>query len=167
MEETVAKGRRTLIIGLGNLIVSDDGVGIHVARKIKEMSIPSIDVDELPASGLELLDAILDYQKVIVVDAIKTERGTPGDVYALREEDFENTVHGASPHGINVATAFALGRKIVPERMPKEVVFIAIEAEDLVNVSEELTATVSKSLPKIIEFVIRVAKELTLEPTRA
>ncbi|MCJ7562578.1 MAG: hydrogenase maturation protease [Thermoplasmata archaeon] len=167
MAETVADGMRTLVIGLGNPILSDDGVGIHVARKLREMSMPSIDVEELAASGLELLDMIIGYDQVIVVDAIKTEGGRPGEFYALREEDFENTVHGASPHGINVATAFALGRKVVPDKMPKEVIFIAIEADDLVNVSEELTDTVSKALPSIVEFVIETANGLATRSTEA
>ncbi|TFG67622.1 MAG: hydrogenase maturation protease [Methanomassiliicoccus sp.] len=167
MAETVADGMRTLVIGLGNPILSDDGVGIHVARKLREMSMPSIDVEELAASGLELLDMIIGYDQVIVVDAIKTEGGRPGEFYALREEDFENTVHGASPHGINVATAFALGRKVVPDKMPKEVIFIAIEADDLVNVSEELTDTVSKALPSIVKFVVETANGLATRSTEA
>jgi hydrogenase maturation protease len=50
-----------------------------------------------------------------------------------------------------------MGRKIVPERMPKEVVYVAVEAEDLVNVSESLSPKVEAALPEIVE---RVKKEL-------
>jgi hydrogenase maturation protease len=148
---------KTLILGVGNPILSDDGVGIHVARMLKDKGLPGIDVEELPASGLELLDVVLGYDKVVIVDAIKTDGGVPGEYYVLEEKDFEKSVHGASPHGINIATALALGRKIVPDRMPKEVVFIAVEAEDLVNVSEKLTEKVLAAIPGVLE---RVTKEV-------
>ncbi|HEX7392701.1 MAG TPA: hydrogenase maturation protease [Thermoplasmata archaeon] len=148
---------KILILGVGNPVLSDDGVGIHVARILREKGLPGVDVEELPASGLELLDVVLGYDKVVIVDAIKTDGGVPGEYYILDEKDFEKSVHGASPHGINIATALALGRKIVPDRMPKEVVFIAVEAEDLVNVSEKLTEKVLAAIPGILE---RVAKEV-------
>ncbi|OGS42807.1 MAG: hypothetical protein A3K67_04465 [Euryarchaeota archaeon RBG_16_62_10] len=79
----------------------------------------------------------------------------PGDLYFLEEKDFERAIHGSSPHGINIATALALGRKLVPEQMPKEVVFIAVEAEDVVNVGEKLTPRVEAAVPKVIEEIER------------
>lgn len=144
---------KTLVLGVGNPILSDDGVGIHVARALKEKSISGVYVEELAASGLELLDLVLDYQRVIIIDAIQTSGGRPGEIHILDEKDFEKAVHGSSPHGINIATALALGRRIMPERMPKSVVFIAVEAEDLVNVKEELTPKVQAALPAIIRKV--------------
>jgi hydrogenase maturation protease len=148
---------KVLILGVGNPILSDDGVGIHVARELKKRKMPGVDVEELAASGLELLDVVRGYDKVVIIDAIQTTKGTPGELYVLEEKDFERSIHGSSPHGINIATALALGRKLVPEEMPKEVVFFAVEAEDLVNVSERLTPKVAKALPRIVE---QVRKEL-------
>lgn len=148
---------RVLILGVGNPILSDDGVGIHVARELKKRKMPGVDVEELAASGLELLDVVRGYDKVVIIDAIQTTKGTPGELHILEEKDFEKSIHGASPHGINIATALALGRKLVPNEMPKEVVFFAVEAEDLVNVSERLTPKVAKALPRIVE---QVRKEL-------
>jgi hydrogenase maturation protease len=144
---------KVLVLGVGNPILSDDGVGIHVARELKKRSIPGADVEELAASGLELLDVVRGYDKVVIIDAIQTTNGTPGELYILEEKDFEKSIHGSSPHGINIATALALGRKLVPAEMPKEVVFFAVEAEDLVNVSERLTPKVAKALPGIVEMV--------------
>jgi len=143
----------TLVLGIGNPILSDDGVGIHVARMLGDMDLPDVTVDELYASGLELLDAVLGYDRVVIVDAIKTGKVQPGECIILQEEDFVRTVHGSSPHGINVATALAMGRKLCPKRMPREIVFVAIEAEDLVNVSEELTERVASALPRVLEKI--------------
>jgi len=148
---------KVLVLGVGNPILSDDGVGIHVARELKKRSIPGVDVEELAASGLELLDVVRGYDKVVIIDAIQTTKGRPGELHILEEKDFEKSIHGSSPHGINIATALALGRKLVPAEMPKEVVFFAVEAEDLVNVSERLTPKVAKALPRIVD---KVRKEL-------
>ena len=144
---------KTLIVGVGNPILSDDGVGIHAARMLENLGIPNLSVAELPASGLELLDMVLDQDRVVIIDAIKTLEGVPGDYYIMAEEDFRTTVHGSSPHGINIATALQIGRKIIPERMPKEIVFVAIEANDLVNVSESLTTEVAAKLPAIVRMI--------------
>jgi hydrogenase maturation protease len=146
---------KVLVLGVGNPILSDDGVGIHVARELKKREMPGVDVEELAASGLELLDVVRGYDKVVIIDAIQTTKGRPGELHILEEKDFEKSIHGSSPHGINIATALALGRKLVPNEMPKEVVFFAVEAEDLVNVSEKLTPKVAKALPSIVEKVRR------------
>ncbi|HUU07026.1 MAG TPA: hydrogenase maturation protease [Thermoplasmata archaeon] len=145
---------RTLIVGVGNPILSDDGVGIHVARKLRDLGLESVDVEELPASGLELLDMVLGYDRVVIVDAIVTEEGRPGGFHVLEENAFERTVHGSTPHGINIATALAMGRKIVPEKMPKEVFFVAIEAKDIVNVSESMTPAVAAAIPSIVDRIV-------------
>ena len=145
---------KILVLGVGNPILSDDGVGIHVARELKKESIKGVVVDELAASGLELLDVVRGYDKVVIIDAIQTKNGTPGELHVLEERDFEKSIHGSSPHGINIATALALGRKLVPKDMPKEVVFFAIEAKDLVNVSEKLTPEVEKAIPAIVDRIV-------------
>jgi hydrogenase maturation protease len=149
---------KVLVLGVGNPILSDDGIGIHVARELKKRRLAGVDVEELAASGLELLDVVRGYDKVVIIDAIQTTKGKPGELHILEEKDFEKSIHGSSPHGINIATALALGRKLVPNEMPKEVVFFAVEAEDVVNVSEKLTPKVAKALPRILE---QVEKELT------
>jgi hydrogenase maturation protease len=160
MDEVLPTTVRVLILGVGNPILSDDGVGIHVARELKKMRLPGVDVEELPASGLELLDVVRGYDKVVIIDAIQTAKGKPGDLHVLEERDFERSIHGSSPHGINIATALALGRKLVPEEMPEEVVFFAIEAEDLINVCERLTPKVAEALPGIVERIRKESRSL-------
>ena len=144
---------KTLVLGVGNPILSDDGVGIHAARELGRRGLRGVHVEELAASGLELLDVIRGYDRVIIIDAIQTKGGKPGEIHVLEERDFEKSIHGSSPHGINIATALALGRRIVPDEMPQKVVFLAIEAVDLINVSERLTPEVEKAMPEIMKMV--------------
>lgn len=150
---------KILVLGVGNPILSDDGVGIHVARDLKKKNIKGVTVEELAASGLELLDVVRGFDKVIIIDAIQIEGGVPGELHFLEERDFERSIHGSSPHGINIATALALGRRLVPNEMPKEVLFLAIEAEDLVNVGENLTHRVAAAVPEAVRRLEQEVKK--------
>ena len=149
---------KKLVLGVGNPILTDDGVGIHVARELKKLNIQGVDVEELPASGLELLDMVFGYDKVIIIDAIRTRGGTSGEFYTLTEDDFVRSVHGASPHGINIPTALAMGRHLVPEQMPKDLVFIAVEVEDIENFGDQMTARVAKAVPEVVKLVLEKLK---------
>ncbi|HUW42669.1 MAG TPA: hydrogenase maturation protease, partial [Thermoplasmata archaeon] len=142
-------------------ILTDDGIGIIVAREIAERHIPGVDVDEATASGIEVMEMMLDYEKVVIVDATMFPNREPGEIMRLKEEDFSHTVHGSSPHGVNLSTAIALGRKTSPERMPREIVFIAMQAEDVSTFSEKMTAKVEKRLPDFVDLVVKEIQEST------
>ena len=147
--------KKTLLLGIGNPLVSDDGIGIVAAREIAKRKLHGIDVEEATASGIEVMEMMLDYEKVVVVDAIFLPGHEPGEIMHLKEEDFSHTVHGSSPHGVNISTAIALGRQTSPERMPGSIVFIAMQAEDVSTFSEMQTPRVRKSIPAFISAVVK------------
>ena len=70
---------KTLVLGIGNPIVTDDSVGLKVARLIKERR-PELDVVEACAGAMGIFDYVIDQDKVILIDSIKTENGIPGEV---------------------------------------------------------------------------------------
>ena len=155
---------RTLVFGIGNPILSDDGVGIYVARKIKKRlssDIPQfkdVDVEEGSVGGLKLLDTILGYERVILIDAIMTEGGSPGDIYTLSLDNFVDTLHISSPHDLNFATAIDLGRTNTPELMPDEIKIYAIEVKTVDIFSEELTEELGGTVSEVVEMVINDLK---------
>lgn len=149
------------MLGIGNPVLTDDGIGIIVAREIAKRHIPGVDIDEATASGIEVMEMMLDYRKIVIVDATMFPDREPGEIMRLKEEDFSHTVHGSSPHGVNLTTAIALGRKTSPERMPGEIVFIAMQAEDVSTFSEKMTAKVEKKLPDFIDLVVKEIKKST------
>lgn len=147
-----AKAMNTLILGIGNPILTDDGVGIKIARKLKEES-PQSEVAETSEAGIALLDLIPGYDKVIIIDSIKTERGKPGEVYKLKLEDLKPAMDFTSSHGISIATALELGR-MMGYRMPSCVSLYAVEIEDNVTFSENCTPEVEKRVPFITKQII-------------
>ena len=150
---------KTLILGLGNTILSDDGVGIRVIEELQSrLSDPDITVLETNVSGLSLLDIMIGYDKVIIVDAIQTVGGKPGDIYQLTPDALKVSRHAASPHDVNLVTALDLGKKLGLS-IPQEIVIFAIEVSDVTTFSEECTPELKPAIPVCVETVIRELKE--------
>jgi len=146
----------TLILGIGNPILTDDGVGIKIARKIKEGN-PELEVIETSEAGIALLDLITGYDKLVIIDSIKTGQEKPGEVYKLRLEDLKPAVDSASSHGVDIATAFELGRGL-GYRMPKYISLYAVEIKDNTTFGEDCTEEVEERIPFIMSQIIEEEK---------
>jgi hydrogenase maturation protease len=145
---------KTLVLGLGNPILSDDGVGIRVVHRVaNQVRSPQITLSDTNVAGLGLLDSIIGYDKVIIIDAIQTEKGRAGEIYRMGAEDFSQTKHFSSPHQINLATALELG-KMLSLAVPKEITVFAIEAKDITTFSEKCTPDVEKAIPEVAKMVL-------------
>ena len=104
---------KTLILGLGNPILSDDSVGCRVAMALKDiLTEPDVDIMEASIAGLDFLDLLAGYDRVIIIDAIQTVKGVPGRIYRLEPETFADTRHAGPPHDVNLSTALELGKKL-------------------------------------------------------
>ena len=123
----VFRENKVLVLGVGNDILMDDGIGPKLVNRLKDdFSVDQINFSTLNLGGLEILEFIKDYDEVIIVDAIKTRTGNPGDVYMLTPDDFSETCHLSSFHDVSFLTALRLGEKI-GYKLPKSILIIAIE----------------------------------------
>ena len=146
---------KTLVLGIGNPILSDDGAGIKVAHEVGgKLNDPQVTVAETSAAGLSLLDSIVGYDKVIIIDAIQTEKGRAGQIYRMGIEDFSLTKHFSSPHQINLATALELG-KMLNLAMPQEITVFAVEAKDITSFGEKCTPEVEQAIPEVVKMVLQ------------
>lgn len=145
---------KTLILGLGNPILSDDSVGLRVAGQLKDrVSIPSVSIAETSLAGLELMTMLSGYDKVILIDAIQTKGGKVGKVYRLDSNAFEGARHVATTHELGFATALQLGKKLGMV-LPERICVIAIEVLDITTFSEECTEKVRQAIPVAVEKVL-------------
>lgn len=142
---------KTLVLGIGNSVLCDDGVGIRVAAEVsKRISDPSITVSEAYDGGLSLMETFLGYDHVILIDAIQTKDGTPGDVYELRPEDLISARHLSSPHQVTFATALNLGKTLgLP--IPARIDIVAVEVEDVTSFADTCTPRVERAIPVAVE----------------
>ena len=145
---------KTLVLGIGNPILSDDGAGIRVAREVgKKSDDPQVTISESSAAGLSLLDAIVGYDKVIIIDAIQTKRGKAGRIHRMGLEDFSSAKHLPSPHQINLVTALELG-KMLNLAMPQKITIFAVEAKDITTFGEKCTPEVEQAIPEVVKMVL-------------
>lgn len=146
---------RTLILGIGNPILGDDGVGFHIAQELaKKIKDENIDVKDTSMDGLNLLELIIGYDKVIIIDAIMTEDGEVGKIYRLKPEDTVKTVHPTtSPHNANLATAVGIGKKFFAGQMPAKIVVFAVNIQEVTEFTEEMTREVKEAIPRGVNLV--------------
>jgi len=150
---------KTLILGLGNPILTDDGVGIHVVRAVAA-SLPHKDLAfaEASAGGLRLLDVLAGYNHAILVDAIQTSGGRPGEIYLLHPNDLRASLHSGSTHDLSLPGALTLGRQL-GMALPTDdaLVIVAIEAEDVLTFGETCTPAVQAAIPQAVQMIGQVA----------
>lgn len=155
---TDAARPRTLVIGLGNPSLTDDGVGVVVAQEVAARLGPhhETDVRELSVGGLRLAEAMFGYDRVIVVDAFVRADLDPGRIVRLRLEEVEAgaTVHSHSPHDMTLSTGLRAGR-LADYPVPSHVVFIGIGVENVSEFSEHLTERVRAAVPDAVDAVMR------------
>jgi hydrogenase maturation protease len=149
-----------LVLGLGNPILRDDGVGWRVVEEVQLRSAPvglpygtttNLEFDCVALGGLALMERLIGYENVVLVDAIRTRDGAPGTVYQLGLDDLP-TLNADAVHDASLKQALELGRRL-GARLPDDVVIIAIEAAELLDFGEGLSPAVEAAVPEAIERV--------------
>ena len=144
----------TLILGLGNPLLGDEGVGVHAARALAGADLPAgTEVLEIGTAVLEALPDLERARRVIVVDAMKGGE-TPGTIYRLPLEDCRHKEQIASMHGFDLPRVLALSRRA---DLP-EVIVIGVEPASF-DWSLELSPTLAQALPELVEIVLREVAE--------
>jgi hydrogenase maturation protease len=155
---------RTLLLGMGNPILRDDALGIHLARARGGLLAGRTDLDvieECPVGGLELLDLLCGYDRALVFDSIRTQGGTPGSWYLFTAEALQETRNLRNVHDVNLATALSLGRSLGMRLPPDpEIHVFAVEIEDDLTFSERLTEALETSWPRFSAEILSAAQEL-------
>lgn len=148
----------TRIIGLGNTILSDDGVGIYAARELRKRLVAAgladrVDVVETETAGFGLMELLTGWKRVILIDSIQFDDLDPGTVVRIDPQDLRTSLRLRSVHEIDLPTVLALGRKLnLP--MPDQVEIVAIQAQDALTVGESLTPAVERGMNEAVSAVL-------------
>jgi hydrogenase maturation protease len=145
---------RTVIIGLGNPILRDDSVGVAVARQLagRVGQTGAVEIREVYAGGLRLLDALIGFDRAIIIDAIVTKENLPGRVHRLTVDDVQTTWNSVSVHDMNLPTALAMGA-MLDLHLPDRIDLWGIEGADMESFGESLTVEVARAVPLVVNAI--------------
>ena len=145
--------KNILVLGLGNILLGDEGVGVRVIEQLLSRPLPDgIEVIDGGTAGYELINFFEGKEKVIIVDAVKTN-DTPGSVYKMDlsvvQED--ETVQ-LSLHQIGLKNVFKMASMM---DLNPEVTLIGIVPKEYQNYNIGLSDEVEKAIPLAIETVLK------------
>lgn len=149
---------RTLILGLGNPILTDDGVGVRVAEEIRTR-LPEdteIVISEVSIGGLTLMESMIDYDRVILIDAYTDKDGIPGSFRKMSLDDLRSispTQHSASPHDANLVTALEAGQRL-GFSLPEQISIYAINVQNVDEFNDQPTPPVAAAIPLVTQAVL-------------
>lgn len=141
---------RILVVGLGNLLLRDDGVGVHAIRKLKETPSPKILMAEVGTAVFDALHLFEWADKILAIDAMAAG-GRSGTVYEFRVPDVEEKGFQTSLHELGLLSAL---RFFPGEKIP-EIKILGVEPENIAY-GMTLSPPVEAALPGLI----RAAKEI-------
>ena len=149
---------KTRVIGLGNSILTDDGVGMAVVTELQKLPTgEGPDAVRSQAAGLELLELMSGWDRVILVDAIKFDDLEPGTIVRIDPADLRTSLRLRSVHEIDLPTALAFGRTLnIP--MPGEVMVVGIQADDTLTFGETLTPALAEAVAPAVDLVLQLSK---------
>lgn len=151
--------KNILVLGFGNDILMDDGIGPKITEKLKTgIKNPDVKFDTACVGGMELLEMINGYEEVIIIDAIKTKNGKPGTVYEFTPDDFMETCHLSNLHDISFLTALQLGEH-VGMKIPGTIRIIAVEIEEDQIFGREFSKIISKKSEEIYKEVFLIVNQ--------
>ncbi len=148
------KKAKTLLLGLGNMLLGDEGVGVHAARALmNEEFAGDVTILDVGTAILDALPAIEEADSIIIVDAVKAD-GQPGTIYRMPFDDFLRPQCIASMHGFDLSRVLALTKKAEPP----EVLVIGVEPARI-DWSLDLSKEVSAVLPAVVELIRQEIKQ--------
>ncbi len=149
---------KTRVIGLGNTILSDDGVGVHAAREVRRRLAKTgraekADVVETEVGGFDLMELMSGWDRVILIDSIQFDGVESGTLLRLDPQDLRTSLRIRSVHDIDLPTALRLGR-CLGFKMPDEILIYGIQAEDARTLGENMTSSVTRGMREAVDLVL-------------
>jgi hydrogenase maturation protease len=144
-----ARRPRILALGLGNLLLGDDGAGVHAVRRLREARLPGVLAVDVGTAVLDALHLIERADCLLAVDALRAG-GAPGTLYALALDSVRDDGVRYSAHELSLVGALRLAR-----RQPPEIVVLAVEP-GRIDFSDQLSKPVARALPGLVAAAQRV-----------
>ena len=158
------KKSRMLVVGLGNPILGDDGVGWKVAEELRIKLAPNspVDVECLSLGGISLMEHLIGYERAILIDAFSLE-GPIGSILVLKLSELPDysALHTTSAHDTSLQNAIELGRSMGAQ-LPEEITVVGIATRQIYDFSEELSPPVAQAVPQAVQIVLELLRQTVI-----
>ncbi len=151
---------RWRVLCVGNDWASDDGVGRRVAQVLARLALPEVQIVERTCLTLDALEDLTGIQQLVVVDAAATG-DEPGAIVRWEPSELPPSDQLPSGHVPSLHSLLVLARRVYPQDFPERIVVLGLCAESLVPFNPELSPTVRRALPELLD---RVLMELDCSP---
>jgi hydrogenase maturation protease len=146
--------RRAVIVGLGNPIRTDDAVGLAVARAVHtRLARPDIELCELAAGGLELVERLAGYARAVIIDAVQGGGGQVGECCRLEWERGSGSQRTGGTHEVGLLEGLELARRLGVQ-VPEVVRVYVVEVADPYTFGTEMSAPVRDAVPAAAEKIL-------------
>lgn len=145
--------KRTVIIGVGNMLLGDEGVGIHVVEELNKKDLPAyIEVFDGGTGGVALLNLMEGADKVIIIDAV-LGGCEPGEIYVLNVDHLmKGVVKFFSLHEMDLLSALRIGKEL--GKLPPELMVVGVEPKNYKEYNMDLSPEIKAVVPKVIEVIM-------------
>lgn len=151
---------KTLVLGLGNEVLGDEGLGQIIVNNIAEKSLfPEVDFACLSTGGLNLLEYINGYDILLLIDTACGKKYEPGTINYYNPNNFRETLHLSSEHDTSFLVALEAGERL-GLKIPKQIYIIAIEIICDLYLSEKLSDNISGQFDKMRSEIIKFIKKI-------
>ena len=125
-----------------------------------------VTISDCTVGGLNLLNVVIGFDRLIVLDSIKTAGGKPGSWYYFRGSSLQETMNLSNVHDANFATTLELGRRMGMKLPADDDIHVfAVEVADNLSFSESLTPELEEALPEVADEILAEVCELIAAPT--
>jgi len=150
---------KTLVLGIGNVLLQDEGIGIHAVGELQRRFTVDEDVDFLDGgtAGVELLRYLDGHDHILIIDAVAAGH-PPGTVFRVDGEDVPRLFHvRISPHQIGLSDVLATA--MLSDSLPGEMTMFGVEPQTMAT-GLALTPIVEASLEKLVGVVVDELRRL-------
>ena len=153
---------KTVVIGVGNLLLKDDGIGVHVINELEKCELPpDVEIYDGGTGGFKLTDLMQDAERVIFIDAVDTEM-LPGTITTFKSEDVRS-VYSMKKYSLHDTNLLEVIKTVEILDNPPEVIIIGVQPETI-DYGMELSIKLKDSMPDIIDTVLNLLLVTKLKP---
>jgi len=157
--------RKITVIGCGQILVGDDGLGVRVVEELQKMKLPeNVEVIDAGVGGLAILSMIENSDKTIIVDAVHTGKEESGFIYHFTDKELlPPNMFMLSAHDLNLVDTIHIGRemeKLGEQKMPSDITIIGVEINPpKLEFTMEMSPEIESAIPEVVRMVLDEIKK--------